>query len=404
MSPSVVSSPGPQQVESPEQSPVPDVYLRSEQDYRPYPFEQVRGSLPEAYVWPEELRPTRSYEEGVAENAWEEEEEEEEEEQAEGAEEAIGSSKEKEEESDMMNIPVVDLSEGVESEAVRTAIVTACQEWGVFYVANHGVPAQVLQRAHRAASRVFRLSPDAKAANARRAGSLSGFGKPHISKFYDSLMWSEGFTVACDSIATLSRRLFPADPAAHLYFTSTFEEYAGALRELSSKILGALLLGLNVDVKRFESTHFELRDCPSYFHLNYYPPCPQPMMTIGLAPHTDSTLLTILYQGDDFGLETWKGQWKLVAPIKDSLIVHVGDLLQIISNDKYKSPLHRALVNKRKERLSVVYLYPPPATKTLYPIEEGIDSGSLYKPLSWLDYVQAKGKYFMGAFEYFKNK
>jgi flavonol synthase len=44
--------------------------------------------------------------------------------------------------------------------------------------------------------------------------------------------------------------------------------------------------------------------------INFYPPCPQPELTLGLAPHTDLSTLTILVPNEVQGLQIFgDGQW-----------------------------------------------------------------------------------------------
>ncbi|KAG6407088.1 hypothetical protein SASPL_130070 [Salvia splendens] len=50
-------------------------------------------------------------------------------------------------------------------------------------------------------------------------------------------------------------------------------------------------------------------------------------------------------------------RWTTVPPHLGALVVHVGDLMHILSNGSYPSVLHRAKVNRTRHRLSVAYLY-----------------------------------------------
>lgn len=64
---------------------------------------------------------------------------------------------------------------------------------------------------------------------------------------------------------------------------------------------------------------------------NYYPPCPQPELVLGLTPHSDSSIFTVLQQdGDVFGLETLhNGQWFQVPPLKNAFVINGGNQLQV---------------------------------------------------------------------------
>jgi len=41
------------------------------------------------------------------------------------------------------------------------------------------------------------------------------------------------------------------------------------------------------------------------------------------------------------------GRWHLVEPRSDALVVNIGDIVQVWSNDKYKAALHRVVVRTR---------------------------------------------------------
>ena len=62
---------------------------------------------------------------------------------------------------------------------------------------------------------------------------------------------------------------------------------------------------------------------------HYYPPCPQPELTIGTAKHSDGTFITILLQDHIGGLQVLlENKWIDVPPQPGALIVNIGDLLQ----------------------------------------------------------------------------
>jgi isopenicillin N synthase-like dioxygenase len=68
---------------------------------------------------------------------------------------------------------------------------------------------------------------------------------------------------------------------------------------------------------------------------HYYPPCPEPDATMGLVTHTDPGALTVLVQDSTGGLQVkhtgqdGKSYWVDIDPVPGSLVINVGDLLQV---------------------------------------------------------------------------
>ncbi|KAL5796553.1 hypothetical protein ACOSQ2_001373 [Xanthoceras sorbifolium] len=64
---------------------------------------------------------------------------------------------------------------------------------------------------------------------------------------------------------------------------------------------------------------------------NDYPICPEPNLTLPV-------FLTILLQDNVGSLQILhENQWVDVPPLKGYLVVNIGDFMQLISNDKFKS-------------------------------------------------------------------
>ena len=108
-----------------------------------------------------------------------------------------------------------------------------------------------------------------------------------------------------------------------------------------------------------------------------YPQCPQPELVRGLCAHTDAGGIILLLQDDQVpGLEFFKdGQWVEIPPSKNNTIfINTGDQVEVLTNGRYKSALHRVMADKNGSRLSIATFYNPagdaiisPAPKLLYP-------------------------------------
>lgn len=175
------------------------------------------------------------------------------------------------------------------------------------------------------------------------------------------------------------------------------------MKKLAGRLMWLIMGSLGItkgDIKWAGPNH-DFQDSSSAIQLNHYPSCPDPDRAMGLAPHTDSTLFTILYQNNISGLQVMKegSGWVTVPPVPGGLVVNIGDLIHMLSNGSYPSVLHRAMVNREKHRLSIAYLYGPPTSVQISPLPNLVGSTHppLFRPITWSEYLGTKAKYFNNA-------
>ncbi|CAE6184234.1 unnamed protein product [Arabidopsis arenosa] len=280
------------------------------------------------------------------------------------------------------HIPVISLS-NPEHGLLRQA----CEEWGVFHITDHGVSHSLLHKVECQMKRLFSLPMHRKILAVRSPDESTGYGVVRISMFYDKLMWSEGFSVMGSSLRRHATLLWPND---HAEFCNVMEEYQKAMDDLSHRLISMLMGSLGLTHENLgwlvpDKTGSGTDSIQSFLQLNSYPVCPDPHLAMGLAPHTDSSLLTILYQGNIPGLEIESPQeegsrWIGVEPIEGSLVVIMGDLSHIISNGQFRSTMHRAVVNKTHHRVSAAYFAGPPKNLQIGPLTSDKNHPPIYRP------------------------
>lgn len=104
-----------------------------------------------------------------------------------------------------------------------------------------------------------------------------------------------------------------------------YEEAKVVFRALAIEILDIMIQGLGVDAKHFQTYKEE---SVGVMRANYYHKGSEHVL--GLAPHVDGPILTILHQQDVSGLEVLKdGRWVAMQPRTDAFCINVGDMMQV---------------------------------------------------------------------------
>ncbi|XVE98539.1 hypothetical protein REPUB_Repub03eG0114500 [Reevesia pubescens] len=288
-----------------------------------------------------------------------------------------------------LSIPIVDLKD---PNAVKLA-GNSCETWGAFQVINHGIPFNLLDDVESEARRLFSLPAEEKMKALREPTSATGYGIARVSPFFPKNMWHEGFTIM-GSPVDHARALWPNDSAR---FCDVMERYQKKMKVLAGQL--TLLILKSLDISE-EDLNGDVDSSFTALQLNSYPSCPDPNRAMGLAPHTDTSLLTILHQSAISGLQIFKEGvgWVSVLPIAGALVVNIGDLFHILSNARFPSVLHRAVVNPDGcHRLSVAFFYGIPTDCNVSPLPKLLHiSGEnpRYRSVTVKEYMIIKSKNF----------
>lgn len=128
------------------------------------------------------------------------------------------------------------------------------------------------------------------------------------------------------------------------------------IQKLALKIMGAITENLGLGPTYLTT---KLDQGMQVMSINCYPPCPQPQLVLGIPQHSDYSCLTILHQ-DSPGLQildSVDGSWREVPVIHAALQVNVGDHLEVLSNGRYKSVVHRVTARGEGTRISIASLH-----------------------------------------------
>ncbi|KAL6629664.1 hypothetical protein ACP70R_029429 [Stipagrostis hirtigluma subsp. patula] len=303
-------------------------------------------------------------------------------------------------------IPVVDVSPftgGGGGEQQRAACVEAVRaaaaEWGVMHVAGHGVPAELTDRLRAAGAAFFALPIHAKEAYANdpAAGRLQGYGSRLATNASGQREWEDYLFHLLHPDRLADHSVWPAHPPDYVAAT---REFGRRVRDLASTLLAILSLGLGLPEETTLEDELTGRaqrpedDLLLQMKINYYPRCPQPELAVGVEAHTDVSALSFILHNGVPGLQVLHGgEWVTARDEPGTMIVHVGDALEILSNGRYTSVLHRGLVNREAVRVSwVVFCEPPPEAVVLRPLPELVtdDQPARFTPRTFKQHLNRK--------------
>lgn len=291
---------------------------------------------------------------------------------------------------DFGHIPVIDIEDASDPETLA-AIDTACREWGFFQVVNHGIENATIERLMRETHAFFEQPTGVKRAVARTAENPWGFYDRELTK--NTPDWKEIY----DYGPADGESMQPQWPRGQPGFAPAVIAFYDACEAAAFRLLAAVSTNLGMHAEHLNESF--RRAHTSYLRLNYYPTCPTPERPDGVSTpahghlainhHTDAGALTLLTQDEQPGLEVHRnGAWCLVEPRGDALVVNIGDMVQVWSNDRYRAPLHRVLANANAARFSAPFFFNPAYATDCYPLPTTVDDSNppRYRPVNWGDF------------------
>jgi isopenicillin N synthase-like dioxygenase len=297
------------------------------------------------------------------------------------------------------SVPVIDASK-LPDPASLHALDRACREWGFFQVVRHGIDREVIRALQREMRAFFALPLEAKRRVERSAENPWGFYDRELTK--NTRDWKQIFDCGPDDDAKLRTPW----PTGSSQFRPALTGFMGSCERLAFRLLAAISTNLGMPAEHlaqgFRPAH------TSFLRLNYYPVCPAPARPtgvqrpgrghLGVNHHTDAGALTLLLQDEEAGLEVHReGRWHLVEPRSDVLVINIGDMVQVWSNDRYRAALHRVRASAERARYSAPFFFNPAYETHYAPLPTTIDdrAPARYRPIRWGEFrtLRAAGDY-----------
>ena len=286
-------------------------------------------------------------------------------------------------------LPVIDVSALVSEnpteenlKKVAQAISDACQNWGFFYIINHGVSEKLQEQLETLSKQFFALPEDVKMkipmSNGGRAwrgffpvgGELTS-GKPDLKEgLYLGTELPSSDPRVQEGLPLHGPNLWPEEIPE---LKTVVLEWLAVMEKLARAVMKGIALSLDLAADYFEKNYLEDPTC--LFRIFNYPPDvdanQQGEPRWGVGEHTDYGLLTILKQDNSGGLQVNSPHhgWTPAQPIPNSFVCNLGDMLQAVTNGLYLSTPHRVQnVYTGKDRQSYPFFFDPSWNAEIKPL------------------------------------
>jgi aminocyclopropanecarboxylate oxidase len=156
------------------------------------------------------------------------------------------------------------------------------------------------------------------------------------------------------------------------------KEFASEIKKLAERVLELLCENLGLEKGYLKRAFAGSQGAPTFgTKVSSYPPCPRPDLVDGLRAHTDAGGVILLFQDDQVsGLQLLKdGAWVDVPPMRHAIVVNIGDQLEVITNGRYKSVMHRVMTRSDGNRMSIASFYNPGADAVIFPAPALVGDG-----------------------------
>lgn len=291
-------------------------------------------------------------------------------------------------------LPIVDItrlmSNSVEDRhAVAQELDQACAQSGFLYIKGAQLCCEVFDPMVARAKAYFALPDDVKMA------SYIGFSENHSGyvpvgeeQFGEgSFDLKEAYDINRDYPLLTGRRpllgpnVWPDMPG----FQADVQAYYRQITSIGCQLFGSFALALGLDEGHFDA---HINHSPSQLRLIHYPFDPSAQDRPGIGAHTDYECFTLLFAtAPGLQIVNKQGEWIDVPLIEGTMIMNIGDMMEIMSNGRYVATRHR-VKKVREERYSFALFHSLNYDYTVAPIVSG--EAPRYAPLKCGEHLYAQ--------------
>jgi isopenicillin N synthase-like dioxygenase len=272
---------------------------------------------------------------------------------------------------------------------------------GFYFLLNHGIAQSLIEAAFAAAERFHDLPLERKLelrlneynvgylpmrGGVTRHSALNENNKPNVNEAF--FMARDLPPDHPDVLAGKPYRSANQWPRDLPGFRTTCLAYAAALEKLALRLVPLYALALDLPetyfAEAFSDPMFKLR-------LTHYPPQAPADDAFGLAPHTDTSFMTLLAPNKLPGLSVRlpSGRWIDAPPIEGAFLVNAGDMLRRWTNDRFLATPHRVINRTGARRYAIPFFFDCWAdhVMTCLPTCTGPGNAPKYHPITYVEYM-----------------
>ncbi|MER9436164.1 isopenicillin N synthase family oxygenase [Mesorhizobium sp. M0618] len=268
-------------------------------------------------------------------------------------------------------VPVLDLSRLEQGASeYRTFLLdlrTAARDVGFFYLSGHGISASEIDDVLDASRRFFALpEADKLAIEMVKSQQFRGYTRAGGELTRGAADWREQLDIGVErqpiaqgpGIAPWTRLQGPNQwPSALPELKPALLAWQAKATAVAIRLLKAFALSLDQPEGAFDAIY---RDSPNHrMKIVRYPGRDATEGDQGVGAHKDGGFLTLLLQDDTKGLQVeYDGSWVNVDPLPGTLVVNIGELLELASNGYLRATVHRVVTPPAGvERISVPFFF-----------------------------------------------
>ena len=259
-----------------------------------------------------------------------------------------------------VKVPTIDLEKAKDDPSQLKSLDKACRDHGFFLLKNHGMQEEI-DDMWRMSEWFFNQPRKDKLKIIRTESIPLGYYDRELTKQKRDLKEVFDFMYPKSNGEDLNQ--WPENKV----FRSKMENFFSKASLVAEETLRLVFLNLNNNGNQLPSGE----KSTSNARLNYYPiddPLEEKtrkdiskLGDMALHHHTDPGILTLLIQDMTGGLQTKSKEsgWIDIEPEENTIVVNLGDAMQVWTNDKYVAAIHRVTKRTAKARYSTPYFYNP---------------------------------------------